>query len=254
MINTDLALKTDLRARKNGPISFKKNISGTKLIFLTPKGHTRVERVLAGDYVYRNFNEARKGIGASDTHHYMIFRFLIEYLQNSRKILKITSFNNPSSKITTQIFGTEVFIVPDLTIYYESSIDFVEVDTGLEVSYQIYAKLIKYFSIIINKPTSIDIEKFNIYFSLSSKRSLYTLFGINTKDNKYKGKSGLVFHHFQKYSNTLEVTKNRSINISTADIIEKLNDKKVKIYARYVKDKLNVYSKVNLDEILKSQI
>lgn len=226
---------------RNGFLTFKTDIAGNRLVLLTNKGFLRVEKILLTDYKYRNFKEGRKGLGASDLHQFMIFRFLVSYLQEKKDCEKVISYNSKSAKVSTRYFGTEVFIMPDLSIYRDNEIDFIEVDTGLETSYQIYIKLIKYFSILLYKPISIDAEKVSLYFSLSSKKSLITLFGSERN-------TGLIYKHFEKFSNNVEVSKNRSININTNDILSITQDGRVTIYAGYVKDPLNQYIQINLEK------
>ncbi len=213
-----------------GFIKRKQNISPTKFLYLTKKGFERANKNRLITYKYGSWNKAKKRISSiNQDHHYIIFRFLIDYFTNFKKVSRIYTDYDRDCKLEYKTLGKIMFVKPDLIIRPiendATEIIALEADTNRETQRKLFDKLLKYILMAFHQGEIDTVEKIILYFSFGSKERNKKTFSLE------EGKLGRFFSEVNTFLSTKVKTR-----IMIKDVLRVFRKNKLTI-------KSGVYSK-----------
>jgi hypothetical protein len=217
--------------RQYGFLSIKHSYSKRQMLFLTPKGYNRANTNKIAPYKYRYWEVKRSRMSTIDeSHHYFLFRFLLDLLSSGKKLYAFYSQYDLGCKLEWNTLGRSYVIRPDCIVQtLDSPTEMIafEADTGLEHQPIVYDKILKYLHFAASNFGDFDIEKIKIYFSFGTeiRQSLLFYDGQWKMDDKTKGN---IFRYFDTLSTPQ--TQKGSYYLNIKEILKLLENRRLELY------------------------
>ncbi len=221
----------------------KEDITGEKLLYLTEKGFYRANRFVGVAYQYRRWTKTAIRTGSIyQEHHYILFRFFLDYF-NQFRVADTILTDYDKQCLLEYAGGKDAIIRPDGMIrpdgqdYY--NLICIEADTGSKTQGVLFDKFLRYFLFANHNFNNEPIQKIQIYFSFKSFNRLESVFNIDKQKNK-----GSLFKNF----------KNPTLKFQQSKINKHLNFEQVNKILKEKKVRFTLVFLVNIGQILKRLI
>ena len=241
--------------RRNGFISFEQKYPGERFIFLTQKGFDRASKQIKPNYSYKSWS---KGATRTETifrhHHYITFRFLLDYISNSETLANVYVDYDRDCKLGFKVGNHEYNIYPDALIRSKDQDNYhkiicLEADTGQEEIKRIFDKLLRYLIYIHKNFSSEDITQLKIYFSFATSRRAESVFKPSTEGNK----NGVIYSLYNQGTRMSFLYEKTQESLGIREFFDILKSSKIELYFGTIENTASEFEKVEfLENILAS--
>jgi len=219
-------------------ISIHKTFSGTKFLTLTPKGYEKANQSNISSYKYVSWSKASDRAGTmGENHHYLIFRFLLNYLLHFNKLTNIYTDYDKQCTLETYEFGQKYFLKPDAIIIPPNedteNLITLEADTHTEKHLEIFEKILKYF-LIARSINDLGVKHIHLYFVFGSMDRFTSIFSLE---------EGNIYAFF-KDANNFKKSKTRA-TMMIKQIITLLKEEKIIFYSGTFDQPFDDFKKVD---------
>jgi len=224
-----------------GLMTIQTEASGDKFLFMTLKGYNRVSESLSANYSYTHWSRRANRAGTiSQEHHYLSFRFLLDYLLDdvNRTVTHILTDYDKESTFHFNYDGQNHTITPDAVIRTESMLLALESDTGTEVVRKIYDKVLKYAIMMYEGTNLLPDTPLHLYFTFKSANRLQSLFPEDFSQS-------VIFPMLHPSICKLTEAGRRS-EFPTENLVRLLQDNRLVLFAGQYNQGFGGYKQVNL--------
>jgi len=237
-------------ARTQEYIKISQDITGEKLLYLTPKGYKKATEILPAEYSYRRWTkDASRKATIYQEHHYILFRFFLDYLNKYQTAERILSDYDTGcllvyDKTSKDVLKPDGIIRPkEVGEYY--NLVCIEADTGTKSQTKLFDQILRYLIFAHNNFDNEAIEKVKVYFSFKSQNRLNSVFTFSEKQHK-----GNIFKFFRNRQLKFKDSKVKT-NMPIEYILKVLKNEEVEFYAGVLNNGYNGFEKVNFLEKMK---
>jgi DNA-binding PadR family transcriptional regulator len=226
-------------------IEVRQSITHEKYVHLTAKGYEKANSNETVAYRYTNWYKSKHRIPSlKEEHHYMIFRFLLEYLNEFKGSIHIFSdYDKQDCKLEYGEIGRNYFVKPDAMIIPQNdTIIALEADTHRETQRIIYDKLLKYIFVASHYHQLEGINHIKLYFIFKSQARIDFLFSEDT------GRLTTFFKDINRFLSTKVDTK-----ILIDDVFKTFKEKRLMVYAGTYNQPVSTHKEIDLVDLLKKK-
>ena len=229
----------------DGLAEIKETYQDERFIFLTSKGYSRASEIIPPNYSYSFWS---KGANRTETifrhHHYITFKFLIEYLSElDNNVDTISVDYDKNCKIGVKLGSHTYYVYPDLLIrptpsenIVNNTLVAVESDTGFETIKKLFDKLLRYL-ILTNRDFDGDsIAVLKIYFVFNS---------LNRRDNVFGNEqnTGYLYPLFDQSTRTKFYIDKMPDSLGIKELFKVLDSGRIELYSGDTNQHLSTFRK-----------
>ncbi len=233
--------------RRNGFISFEQKYPGERFIFLTQKGFDRASKEIKPNYSYKSWS---KGATRTETifrhHHYITFRFLLDYIANSEALANVYVDYDRECKLGFKVGNHEYNIYPDALIRSNSQDSYhkvicLEADTGQEEIKRIFDKLLRYLIYIQKSFSTEDVDQVKVYFSFATSRRAESVFKLSEDGNK----NGIVYSLYNQGTRLNFLYEKTPESLGIREFLDIVKSGKIELYYGTIENTADEFEKID---------
>lgn len=226
--------------QSEGFLSIGKTLSPEKFIFLTRKGYEKANQGSLVSYRYNGWYKAKKRVPSiKEDHHYIIFRFLLEYFSKHKSASRVYTDYDRECKLEYLEVGQNTFVKPDAMLRPaeedSTRIIALEADTNKETQKELYDKILKYLLASQHYHQIDGVNEISVYFIFASEDRSQSVFSLE------KGLIGSFFKDVNRFTNS-KVKKTMLIK----DVVQTLKDGRLKVFSGVFNEGFDNYQQVDM--------